>query len=260
MSLVSLTCFTFSIFKNMLAGIDNISITLGWYLCKKVSSICLKLLMMKKVLSSQSAILIFATLIAFAITIYVGNFVVDTSTFYWNTLLINITFMGDAFFAFGLVLFLLFFFNKKKLAFNLILTILVTLVFVQIIKNIFNSQSIQFYFESGIIKEEDNISFYRNFISSHTALAFTLAIFFAKHMKKTTATLLLFITAILVSYSRIIIAEESLLALLLGLLPAACSFYLINKFSNKKESNKGYFYKSSRYSHSSLNNNSLLQI
>lgn len=214
---------------------------------------------MKKLLSPQFIILFFAMLVAFAVTIYVGNFTANTSKFYWNTLLINITFMGDAFFAFGVSIFLLFYFKRKKIALNLIVTILFTLVFVQVIKNMFSSQSIQLFFETGIMKDDADNLFYTNFISSHTAIVFTLAIFFAKQSKNIYVIIVLFALAILVAYSRVILVEESLLALSLGLLPAASASFLINKLNVKKESNRSYFYKST--GNSSLNNtNRLLQV
>jgi membrane-associated phospholipid phosphatase len=213
---------------------------------------------MKKALSTQYIILFIAAIIALIFTMYIGNFVLNTSTFYWNTFLVNITFMGDAFFAFGVSLFLLFYFNKKKLAINLFITILFTLFLVQVIKNLFGNQPLQLFFESGTSDVEGDSIFYRNFISSHTAIAFTLAIYFAKQVKKIAVHILLFSTAVFVAYTRVIFAEESLIALFFGLLPAISSIFLINKLNLKKESNKGYFYKNNRLK--VLNRNPLLQV
>ena len=77
---------------------------------------------MRKELTYKAIVFSFSLAIIFAlvITLFVGlsngqGLNIDVNNFYWNTLLINLTFMGDAFFAFGIIFFLLFFFNKKNM-------------------------------------------------------------------------------------------------------------------------------------------------
>jgi membrane-associated phospholipid phosphatase len=201
---------------------------------------------MKKSLSTQAIIFIFATALSLMITFYVGSFMAKPLQFYWSTLLINLTFIGDSYFAFGLVFFLLFYFNQKKMATKLFFTTLFTLVSVQLIKNICSNQPFQIFFEPGIVTHETQNIFYHNFISSHTALAFTLAIFLTMHIKKLAYTILFFIVAFFVTYTRIAIAQESIIAILLGILPAFGSYFIIKKMSNGYASNKRYYFRSSK--------------
>ena len=93
------------------------------------------------------AIAIVSTL--FIASINTHTFTSPLNSFFWNCMFVNITFMGDAFFAFGVVLLLLFFLNKKNLSLRLLFTILVSLLMIQVLKNIFNGLPIQLFFESG---------------------------------------------------------------------------------------------------------------
>jgi membrane-associated phospholipid phosphatase len=198
---------------------------------------------MKKVLSSQFISFFFAGFVALSATFYIGGF--GNNSFYWNTFLVNVTFMGDAFFAFGISLFLLFYFNKKKQALNLALTISFVIVLVQIFKNIFSGHTFELYFEQGVYTENANLILSGNFISSHTAIAFSLAVFFAKQTKKLIVIILLFLTAALVSYSRVLLVDETLLSIIMGLIPAIIAKFLVNALVQKRHSNKIYFLKSS---------------
>lgn len=201
--------------------------------------------MMKKALSIQSVILIFATLIAIALTIYVGGIGAVSSAFYWNTTLVNITFIGDAFFAFCVAFFLLFFFNKKSIALKLLIVILVSLTITQVIKNVFSGLPTQFFFEDGVLLNSSEVLFNRNIISSHTAIAFTLAGFLVLHTKILFLKVIAFALAIIVALTRMELVGDSLLALELGLLPATVALiYLYNMKYKKEISKKIYYYKS----------------
>lgn len=213
---------------------------------------------MKKSLSIQAIIFFFAAAISLMITFYVGSFMANPMQFYWSTFLINVTFIGDSYFSFGLVFFLLFYFNKKKMAEKLFFTTLFTLASVQIIKNICSTQPFQIFFESGIILPETQNIFYPNFISSHTALVFSLALFFTMHIKKLQYTILFFIVAFFVTFTRIAIAQESISAILLGVLPAFGSYFIIKKMNSGYNSNKRYYFKSNK--NRKINTQQLLRI
>ncbi len=198
---------------------------------------------MKISLSPQATIFIFALVISLTIMFYVGSFIANPFQFYWSTLLINLTFIGDSYFAFGLVFFLLFYFNQKKMAPKLFFTILFTLASVQLIKNICSNQPFQIYFETGIVLPETQNIFYYNFISSHTAIVFTLAVFFSMHLKKLNYIVFFFIIACLVAYTRIVIAQEVVSSILLGLIPAFGSFFIIKRMSSNYDSSSRYYFR-----------------
>lgn len=221
-------------------------------------SICIKLNQMKKLFSSHSIILLFAMAFALIITIYVGSGSVSPLAFYWNTFLVNISFIGDGLFVVGLFFFLLFYFNQKKLAYQFFLITVFTMLFVQVIKNVFSNQSLQLFFEQGSNATGTENLFFYNFISSHTAIAFTIALFFSLHFKKITYTLLFIAVAILVAYTRIILVGESLLAIVFGLLPAIVSYAMIKKMNSVIFSNKGYFFRGNKFR--KINSQSVLEV
>jgi membrane-associated phospholipid phosphatase len=203
-------------------------------------------------LSPLNTSFMLAILLAVAITLYIGvssNAFLGfaTQNFFWNTFLINITFMGDAFFALGLFFFLLIFLKKKRLSLILLIAVFFCLAITQFIKNIFSGVSPQLFFEAGIVAPSNNIGS-SNIISSHTAIAFTLAIFFAMHIKKMLVKVLLFLLAVSVAISRIILAEESLMALLVGLLPAIVVLYYLyqRKYKSSISSNTSYYYENKK--------------
>jgi hypothetical protein len=202
--------------------------------------------MMKKALSIQSVILILATLIAIALTIYIGGFGADSSAFYWNCVLINITFIGDAFFAFGLAFFLLFFFNKKSIALKLLIVVLISLTITQVIKNLFSGLQPQLFFEEGVLQNSGETFFNRNVISSHTAIAFTLAGFLVLHTKILFLKIIAFALAIIVALTGMELVGYSLLALSLGLLPATVALIYLYSLKYKREIGKKIYYYKSR--------------
>lgn len=199
---------------------------------------------MKKTLSAQVVILICAASFAIFITAYIGSFTANPFLFYWNTLLVNITFMGDGFFALGLYFFLLFYFRKKELASKLLITLFFTLFIVQLIKNVFSNLPFHIFFETSTNSNELLSLYNYNFISSHTAIAFTLAIFFAMQIKKVGVIILVFLLASFISYSRIVLVGELYVAICFGLIPAFCSYVILKYFNFNSFSNKGYFRRS----------------
>ena len=200
---------------------------------------------MKKAINAQVAILIFAILIALSITIFVGSTATNPQAFYWNTILINITFVGDGLFAFSLVLFLLFYFKQKVLAYNLCKTILFTLLCVQVLKNIFSDLPLQFFVESNL--NTNNSLFYHNYISSHTSVAISIAVFFSMHFKNLGITVLLFAVAILVAYSRVLLANETFVAILLSLIPSVGTYFIVKKINNSNRFTYRYYFKKSKH-------------
>ena len=101
-----------------------------------------------------------------------------------NILFSNITFMGDSIFAFAVAGILIFLFNKKDAGMRLLLATLITLVITQVVKNIFSGGlPVQLFFEKNAYYFDDALSIPVNVISSHTAIAFTLAAFFSSASK-----------------------------------------------------------------------------
>ena len=125
--------------------------------------------------------------------------------------------MGDAVFAFAAVFFLLFFLNLKELSLRFLLTIMVSLSMVQIIKNILYGGSFHLYFEAG----NPGANPLQNAVSSHTALAVTMAGFFLVNTGSKTANLVFCIAAAAVAYSRIYFGADTFLSLSTAFLPAA---------------------------------------
>ena len=135
--------------------------------------------------------------------------------------------MGDAFFAFGIIGLMLFLFNRKDLALQLLLTVIVSLVIVQLSKMLFSGGSARLYFEAGNPGSNSNDIV----LSSHTAVAFTLAGFFALELKNNFALAGLFITATAVAYSRIWLGE-SMTTIVCGLFPAVTAVFFTKWFSS----------------------------
>lgn len=151
-----------------------------------------------------------------------------------NILFSNITFMGDTIFAFAVAGVFIFFFNKKDEGIKLLFTILATLFITQVIKNIY-SGGIQLYFENNAYYFENAADIPVNIISSHTAVAFTLAAFFASLTKNKITGILIFAAAALIACTRIYTANESILSLLAGLIPAGLAvFFTETVLKNKR--------------------------
>ncbi|MEJ7609691.1 MAG: phosphatase PAP2 family protein [Ferruginibacter sp.] len=151
--------------------------------------------------------------------------------FLWNVFFVNITFMGDAFFAIGMVFFLGFFLRRKKQALLLLQTLAVSLFIIQLTKIIAGAEGVHLYFEAG----NPGRGSVPNLLSSHAAVAFTLAVFFAMQLKNPFTLFGIFIVAGTVAYSRMFLAGESLSAVMCGSIPAATALLFANRaaFQNK---------------------------
>jgi membrane-associated phospholipid phosphatase len=213
---------------------------------------------MKKTLSYQSIILLLAILLALIITSCVGISSVDPVLFFWNTFWVNITFIGDGFFVVGLFFFLLFYFNKQKMAYKLFFVSVFVMLIVQLLKNIFSNNHLQIFFEVGTYSNNTENLFSHNFISSHTTLAFTLALFFSMEFKKAAYTFMFFVVAILVACSRVVLVGESVFAICLSILPTLLSYTVLKKMNTKGYSNKGYFIRGNKFR--KINNQPILEV
>jgi membrane-associated phospholipid phosphatase len=152
-----------------------------------------------------------------------------------NILFSNITFMGDSIFAFAVAGILIFLFNKKDAGMRLLLATLITLVITQAVKNIFSGLSVQLFFEKNAYYFDDSLSIPANIISSHTAVAFTLAAFFASASKNKIAGIFLFAAAIIVAYSRTYTAGENMATLALGIVPAAIAAFATERIMKEEQ-------------------------
>jgi membrane-associated phospholipid phosphatase len=152
-----------------------------------------------------------------------------------NILFSNITFMGDSIFAFAVAGILIFLFNKKDAGMRLLLATLITLVITQVVKNIFSGLPVQLFFEKNAYYFDDPLSIPANIISSHTAVAFTLAAFFASASKNKIAGIFLFAAAIIVAYSRTYTAGENMATLALGIVPAAIAAFATERIMREEQ-------------------------
>lgn len=203
---------------------------------------------MKKIIATRYIfwIVILSVAMTAAGTMLIGSINTKTVTiplnsFFWNTILVNITFMGDAFFAFGLVFFLLFFLNKKNLSSRLLIMVFFTLIITQAIKNIFTGLPLQFFFETGNNETGQGVTFYKNIVSSHVAVACTVAIFFMRYSKNRFFKTTLVLMVLLVAYSRMKLMGESINVVLLGIIPAAIATISVYKFVRKKTNSNTYY-------------------
>lgn len=205
---------------------------------------------MKKLIATRyiSWIVILSVTMTAAGTMLIGSintmaFTNPLNSFFWNTIMVNISFMGDAYFALGAVMFLVFFLRKKNLSLRLFLAVLFTLLITQAIKNYFSGQPLQVFFETGTRENSGENILYRNFISSHVAIAFTLAGFFALYSKNWLFKSLLFVLAFLVAFSREELMDEPIETILLGIAPAFITTLFIYKFVHKKTNSNVYYYR-----------------
>jgi membrane-associated phospholipid phosphatase len=165
-----------------------------------------------------------------------GKPVAAGTHFFLDTFLVNITFMGDSIFAFGVVFFLLFFLDRKDISLRLLLSLTLSLAMVQLFKNVLSPQPVHLYFEEGVPAP----SLYKNIISSHTAVAFTMAVFFAMHGKNILLEVMLFGAAFAVAYSRIYFGAESFASLGMGLIPAAVASLAAYRLSINRKTSRVY--------------------
>jgi hypothetical protein len=234
----------------LFGDIHNVSITLALHCIHTNIFTCIKLFTMKRLVYLRYITWIAAISIAMTLagTYLLGrtnneSFVIFGNGFFWNSILINITFMGDAFFAFGVVFLLLFFLNKKNLSSRLLLMLFCTLLITQAIKNIFSGLPFQLLFESGNKEVGESLVLYKNIISSHVAIAFTMAIFFALYSKNLVFKISVFVISFVVAYSRMKLMGESIAVVLLGLVPAVISTLFVYKLVRSKAIGYSFYYR-----------------
>ena len=223
----------------MLPFFINVHITFRSYHGNKRLLTCSKVFAMKDPIIKRTFIAgCAALLLSFIIPLFLfatpGTGAVHQQ-FFSNSFFVNIGFMGDAVFAFAVVFFLLFLLNKKDMSLRLLLTLSFLLFFIQFAKNIINPQPAHLYFEAG----DNAISFYRNLISSHTAIACMLAGFFAMHTKKTFLRISFLIAAFAVAYSRIYFGE-TFFAAGTGIAAAGISLLLAQRIRFESRIRSGY--------------------
>lgn len=152
--------------------------------------------------------------------------------FWQNVLFINITFLGSTYFCFGLIIYL---FYKKQYAIARLISgsTIVSLLFIQLIKNWFTDSGIQIFFEDEQYLFNTNERT-NQFVSSHTALAFSLVTIFALHFKNGLQRFCLIPIAFLVGWSRIYLGHHSLPDLFagafIGILSGSSVYYCFLNF------------------------------
>ncbi len=217
----------------------NVGVTFLSYLLNNAVVTCSKVFTMKDPIIKKTVLAVaFSVLFTAIIPLLLFAMPAETAAhknLIADSLFINITFMGDALFSFALVFFLLFFLNRKDLSLRLLLTLAVSLLLVQFVKNVFSGQPMHLYFEAG----NPGDALYKNLLSSHTAVAFTLAGFFAMYAKNLVLHTSLFIFAFIIAYSRIYFGE-SFFAVAMGLIPAMASLLFANYIKYSKRVKSGY--------------------
>lgn len=171
-------------------------------------------------------------------------------SFIQNVLFINITFLGSGIFCFGLISYL-FYKKQNAIAWLITASILFSVAVIQVIKNHLNQGGIQIFFEDEQYLFNAGKKATAGLISSHTALAFALATILSLYLNKTIKTLLLFIIAFTVAYSRIYVGHHTLPELyagaFTGLASGSLSFYC---YLNDTKLKKPGLFKQHKYNNS----------
>lgn len=194
-----------------------------------------------------SGVLLAALMIVFLLAAFFPeghNNISAPQFFYLNGFFINITAMGDTIFAYCPVFFLFFIFREKEIAVKLFPAVFISSAFIQIIKNISGPLPWQFYFEDGVYPNHKTDEIFKTLISSHTAIAFTIAAYFSTALKNSFMKTIVFIPAAAVAYSRIYLAGNSISAILFGIIPAVAAVFIVQKIIFKLQPKA--FYRSRR--------------
>ncbi len=139
--------------------------------------------------------------------------------FLLNVFFINFTFIGDGIFALCLIALYLFYFKRKKEGVAYLYAFLFSGIVVQIIKNLVDAPRPRLFFEAGqYLHFIDGVSLanHSSFPSGHTATVFAIATVFVLFHQGIYTQLLVLLTAILVGYSRIYLAQHFLLDVMIG--------------------------------------------
>lgn len=136
-----------------------------------------------------------------------------------NEFFINFTFMGDGIFALSLTALFLFYYKRKAQGLSLLYAFLVSGLIVQIIKNLTNSPRPRLFFEAGqYLHFIDGVSLanYSSFPSGHTTTAFAIATVMVLFTKTKSWQWFYLLSAVLIGYSRIYLAQHFLLDVMIG--------------------------------------------
>lgn len=184
----------------------------------------------------------------FTVEFYSFQNIIPVKNDFLLKIMINLTFMGDAFFSVLLILFLASYFNQRKLSVKVFAGFVITMLLVQAVKNFFHPDTeTQLFFENSIYLKSDlniiNNRLSQNSISSHAALSFMLAGIFYMHNKLKLRKSIYFLIAIGVGLSRIYLEHESINAVsfgsIVGLIGASAVYVIkanilhVMKYKNK---------------------------
>lgn len=174
---------------------------------------------LKQKINSQ---LLFAIIFSItALVIYLFNFgtagpvLQVPRSFIQNVIFINITFLGNELFCLGLISYH-FYRKKNTIAWLLTCSALISMLVTQVIKNYLHKDGVQIFFEDEQYVFNSGAKIMALFVSAHTAMAFTIATVFALHFNKRKRSVVLFITAVVIAYSRIYLGNHTLPDLMAG--------------------------------------------
>lgn len=161
----------------------------------------------------------------------------DGHPFWLNVFFVNFTFFGDAWFAIGLSGYLLY--KGKKEWAAIFISFLMTMLLVQITKNIVAGTSFRVFVEPGQLlyfTREDMLCSRQTFPSGHTAMAFSLAMLWLSRIHKISMSYILLFAAFLLAFSRMYLAQDSFFDVAagacIGIFSGLFSMYLKARFSN----------------------------
>ncbi|MEO5783036.1 MAG: phosphatase PAP2 family protein [Ginsengibacter sp.] len=156
-----------------------------------------------------------------ALAIYMFNFGTAGAvlhvprSFIQNVIFINATFLGSGLFCIGLIVY--HFYNKKNtIAWIVTGSAFLSMLVTQVIKNYLHKDGFQIFFEDEQYIFNSGTNTMAKFVSAHTAMAFALATAFALHFKNRKRSVVLFITAVVIAYSRIYLGNHTLPDLIAG--------------------------------------------
>lgn len=164
--------------------------------------------------------------------------------FWANVFFINYTFMGNGLFVVCLSALFIFRFKRKQQGMAILYGLLMSGLVVQLLKNINSLSHPTVLFEEGqhlflpnnILHTDQS-----NFISGHTAIAFALATVLMMVVKNSKWQLPILVVAFLLGYSRIYLAQNYLLEIMIGAMVGTFSgitaVYLVYYFKGF-----GYYY------------------
>ncbi len=137
-----------------------------------------------------------------------------------NDFFANYTFFGDGIFTLGLCAFL-FLLKQKKLALLILVAFLSSGLTTQILKYFIYAPRPRLFFESSnyhyyLSNYTNSYSGSNSFPSGHTTSAFALATVLALHFNNKLFSIIIFIAAALVGYSRIYLAQHFLMDVFVG--------------------------------------------